>query len=49
MAITLNATPGEHHTNAVAVQKNFESDTAAAGATNITAAVDLGGGTLGVV
>ena len=46
MANTLNVTPREHH--AVAVQKNYESDTAAS-ITNVTAAVDLGGGTIGVV
>jgi hypothetical protein len=49
MANTLNVTSGEQHASAVAVQKTFDSDSVAAGVTNVTAAVDLGGGTLGVV
>ena len=49
MANPLNVTSGEQHAGTVAVQKNFESDAAAAGVTNVTAAVDLGGGRLGVI
>jgi hypothetical protein len=49
MANTLNVTSGEQHASALAVQKAFDSDSAAAGVTNVTAAVDLGGGILGVV
>ena len=49
MANPLNVTTGEYHAGALAVQKNFESDGTAAGVTNVTAAIDLGGGTLGVV
>ena len=49
MANPLNVTTGEYHAGTVAMQKNFESDAAAAGVTNVTAAVDLGGGALGVV
>ena len=51
MNVTSESGPREYiyHAGAVAVQKNFESDAAAAGVTNVTAAVDLGGGALGTV
>ena len=47
MNVTSESGAQEYHAGAVAVQKNFGSDAAAAGVTNVTAAVDLGGGALG--
>ena len=47
--LSMNVTTGEHHAGTVAVQKSFESDAAATGVMNVTAAADLGGGALGVV